>query len=214
MNRNSLNIIEDCISTCGKWVNIEVVSDSIYVEFKQVQLFNNNPNLKENYTYDSNLAIRFAENSFFSILYNNEEDISFLDEIKTYDSSFSISFEKNIKEDNFKFQNIDYLNSIIDDYEHETIFIENYKNNLENSGPDFILTFISDDIVICVGGNRLHIFNDIESLDDNEVLKLSNKWAKYYLKYWQLKGSPEELDYDPVCEVNPINLPKPKKKIL
>lgn len=207
MNRNSLNIIEECISTCGKWINMEVVNDSIYVEFKHVQLFNNNTNLKEDYTYDSNLAIRFSDNSFFTILYNNKEDISFLDEIKTYDSSFSISFEKDLKKDNFKFQNIDYLNSIIDDYEHETIFIENYKDNLENPGPDFILTFISEGIVICIGGNNLHIFNDIESLNDKEVLNLSNKWAMYYLKYWKLKGSPEELDYDPVCEAVPIDLP-------
>jgi hypothetical protein len=54
----------------GKWASIEVSQDSIYLGFKNVEL--GNPK-----SSDMSLTIRFAEDSFLSVFYNNIWDVDF-----------------------------------------------------------------------------------------------------------------------------------------
>ena len=65
MNTRSLKLIRDVIINSGKWTSIEIAQDSIYVEFKNVEL--GTPKSNE----EMSLTVRFAQDSFFTVFYNN-----------------------------------------------------------------------------------------------------------------------------------------------
>ena len=65
---------------------------------------------------------------------------------------------------------------------------------------DFLLTVALDKIAIVCGANQLHFFNDFESLNDEDIKKLSNQWCVYWLDYWKNKN---KYEYDSSCEVFP-----------
>ena len=72
MNARSLRLIRDVIINSGKWTSIEVSQDSIYMEFRDVELGGSK------YRDEMSLTVRFAEDSFFTVFYNNIWDIEFL----------------------------------------------------------------------------------------------------------------------------------------
>ncbi|AGN17100.1 MULTISPECIES: hypothetical protein [Methanobrevibacter] len=206
MNRQSYNILEDVISKSGIWTALEVVGDSIYLDFEHVQLYNPSEGKCSDSIHDSRISIRFADNSLFSILYNDKEDIGFLKNTHGLDNNFLIEFSKKLDCSKFKFQNLGFINDLYMEFENELIFLDNFKDESGENVPDFILSFTSDDIAICVGGNSLNVFNDFESLSDYDILELSNKWVRYYLEYWRKKGTELELPYDPLCEESLLDL--------
>lgn len=71
MNIRSLKLIRDVIINSGKLTSVEIAQDSIYLEFKDVEL--GVPKESE----DFSLTVRFASNSFLSAFYNNIWDIDF-----------------------------------------------------------------------------------------------------------------------------------------
>ena len=72
MNTRSLKLIRDVIINSGKWTSIEMAQDSIYLEFKDVEL--GTPKSND----EMSLTVRFAEDSFFTVFYNDIWDIDFL----------------------------------------------------------------------------------------------------------------------------------------
>ena len=72
MNVKSLNLIRDVLINSGKWTSIEVSQDSIYLQFRDVEL--GTPRADESFS----LVVRFAEDSFFTVFYSNIWDIDFL----------------------------------------------------------------------------------------------------------------------------------------
>ena len=58
MNTRSLKLIRDVIINSGKWTSIEIAQDSIYLEFKDIEL--GKPKANE----DMSLTVRFAGDSF------------------------------------------------------------------------------------------------------------------------------------------------------
>ena len=153
MNRQSYDILEDVISKSGIWTALEVVGDSIYLDFEHVQLYNPSKGKDSDSIHDSQISIRFADNSLFSILYNDKEDIEFLKNTHGLDNNFLIEFSKKLVYSEFKFQNFDFINDLDMKFENELIFLDNFKDESGENVPDFILSFTSDDIAICVGGN-------------------------------------------------------------
>ncbi|MDR0900727.1 MAG: hypothetical protein LBM26_03615 [Methanobrevibacter sp.] len=69
MNQKTLNLMEEAISTAGKWTELEIGNDSIQLEFDNVQLYK--PTLDSREIHSSQIAIRLADNVSFSIFYNN-----------------------------------------------------------------------------------------------------------------------------------------------
>ena len=57
MNVRSLKLIRDVIINSGKWTSIEIAQDSVYLEFKDVEL--GTPKHDEEFS----LTVRFAEDS-------------------------------------------------------------------------------------------------------------------------------------------------------
>ena len=100
MNQKTLNLMEEAISTAGKWTWMEIADDSIQLEFDNVQL--HNPRLNEFKSHSSIIAIRLANNSFFKLFYNNDEDEKF--EKDFLDIVYEASYSLNNK--NFKFQDL------------------------------------------------------------------------------------------------------------
>lgn len=209
MNKKTYNLLEDVISASGRWTALEVVNDSIYIDFSDVQLYNisydNDPNLSSG----CEISIRFAENSLFSIFYNNDEDVEFIKEAKGLDNNFLIELNKKLDVGQFKFQNIAFSNKLCENFQNELVFLDNI-NDTNMEFPDFILSFSCENLAICIGGNSLNFFNNFESLNDNDILELSNQWSRYYLEYWIKKGSKKQLKEDVLCELSPLEIKKPK----
>jgi|GEM_PF-1898492 len=253
MNNRSIKIIEEAISK-GKWTWLEFDnnSNSIYLEFINLRL-SSNPILNK-YSYKGELAIRFGQNIYFSIFYNDCDDLKFLnldndlfnkiflsDELLTdFYSYFYKEFSLDVVD--FKFNDFDFLNKIKNDFSKTNILINNckrdYSINSNNSNStidsavscsdsavsccdsansssdstsssigsfsDFLLCFRCENIAIVVGGNFVNCFNDFETLNDDDIKRLSNNWYLYFLNYWNKKGTDEELEFDLLCEEFPL----------
>ena len=211
MNNRSKEIIEDAISQ-GKWTWIEIDdnSNSLYLEFENLKL-SSRPILDN--SYRGELAIRFGQNIYLSIFYNKKEDLGFfkfdndylshlLDSNEFLTEKFPYFYQelsKKVME--FKFQDYDYLKEITGNYKFKKVLADKRD---QNENYDFLLSFECEEIAIAVGGDFINFFNDFESLDDDEIKRVSNTWMMYYLDYWNKKGTDKEYEEDPRCEEFPL----------
>ena len=211
MNNRSKEIIEDAISQ-GKWTWIEIDdnSNSLYLEFENLKL-SSRPILDN--SYRGELAIRFGQNIYLSIFYNKKDDLGFfkfdndylshlLDSNEFLTEKFPYFYQelsKKVME--FKFQDYDYLKEITGNYKFKKVLADKRD---QNENYDFLLSFECEEIAIAVGGDFINFFNDFESLDDDEIKRVSNTWMMYYLDYWNKKGTDKEYEEDPRCEEFPL----------
>ena len=214
MNSRSKEIIEEAISQ-GKWTWLEIDnnSNSLYLEFENLKL-SSQPILDN--SYRGELAIRFGQNIYLSLFYNDKEDLRFLRFNEDYfneliDSNsylterfpyFYHEFSKKVNR--FKFQDFDYFNEIKNKYDSKKVLVDNRNKKDENDDHDFLLSFECENIAIAVGGDFINFFNDFESLDDDEIKRVSNNWVLYYLNYWNKKGTDREYEEDMLCEEFPL----------
>ena len=211
MNNRSKEIIEEAISQ-GKWTWLEVDnnSNSLYLEFENLKMasqpiFDN--------SYRGELAIRFGQNIYLSLFFNKKEDLSFLKFNEEYLNQFLDSnqfiterfpyfyqeFSKKVQK--FKFQDGEYLNEIEGKYVNKKDLLDNRN---ENKACDFSLLFECDGLAVSVGGDFVNCFNDFESLNDDEIKRVSNNWILYYMDYWNKKGTSKEYPADLLCEEYPL----------
>ena len=108
MNIMSLKLIRDVIINSGKLTSVEIAQDSIYLEFKDVEL--GVPKESE----DFSLTVRFASNSFLSAFYNNIWDIDFLAKYNFKNQILSEEVLYDIVD--IKFIDFEYLNTFFYDY--------------------------------------------------------------------------------------------------
>lgn len=211
MNSRSKEIIEEAISQ-GKWTWLEIDenSNSLYLEFENLKL--SSQAIFDN-SYKGELAIRFGQNIYLSLFYNEKEDLSFLNFNPDYFNHlinsdefitekypyFYQEFSKHVLK--FKFHDYDYLNEIKGQYSNQKVLVDKREDN-ENF--DFLLSFECEDLAIVVGGDFINCFNDFESLNDDEIKRVSNNWVLYYLDYWNKKGTEKEYAEDLLCEEFPL----------
>lgn len=192
MNIRSLKLIRDVIINSGKLTSVEIAQDSIYLEFKDVEL--GVPKESE----DFSLTVRFASNSFLSAFYNNIWDIDFLAKYNFKNQILSEEVLYDIVD--IKFIDFEYLNTFFYDYKKiKTItVVEDF--SIHNIRNDFFMLIKTKEIAIVVGGDQMDFFSPFEKLDDVSLRELSNQWMLYFLKY-HLKRN---LIKDPMCENHPL----------
>ena len=211
MNSRSEEIIEEAISQ-GRWTWLEIDnnSNSLYLEFENLKL--SSQPIYDN-SYRGELAIRFGQNIYFALFFNEKEDLNFLrfnedymnqllesDEFIT--DRFPYFYQEFLKPiTKFKFQDYDYLDEIKGRYNHKKDLADNRD---DNKSFDFLLSFECEDIAIAVGGDFVNCFNDFESLNDDEIKRVSNNWILYYMDYWNKKGTEKEYEVDLLCEEFPL----------
>lgn len=221
MNKRSKEIIEDAFSQ-GKWTWLEIDgnSDSLYLEFEKLrfvsrlvinQLYDlSNTNYEQDYRGE--LAIRFGQNLYFSLFYNETDDLDFLDldndylerllsgdeKITDENSYFFKNFELEVK--NFKFQDLELKMDIIRRFKNRKVLID----SSQNQNYDFFLCFECENIAAILGGDMINFFNDYDALNDDEIKRISNNWYMYYMDYWNKKGSEKEYELDLLCEEIPL----------
>ena len=194
MNVKSLNLIRDVLINSGKWTSIEVSQDSIYLQFRDVEL--GTPRADESFS----LVVRFAEDSFFTVFYSNIWDIDFLSKYNYKYHLLSEEFKFNVKE--VKFIDFEYLNTFFYNFKKEKSFSVVEDFDIHNIRNDFFMLLETDEIAIVVGGNQMDFFSPFERLDDDSLKELSNQWMLYFLKYQQKRN----LIKDPMCENHPLSL--------
>ena len=111
MNVRSLKLIRDVIINSGKWTSIEIAQDSVYLEFKDVEL--GAPKHYEEFS----LTVRFAEDSFFTAFYNNIWDIDFLSKYDYKNQLLSEEVYFEVKD--IKFIDFEYLNTFFYNFKRE-----------------------------------------------------------------------------------------------
>lgn len=190
MKQKTLKLMEEAISSAGRWTWLELANDSIQLEFEDIQLYK--PSLKKYDNHSSEIAIRLADNAFFTIFYNKDNDINFIEELD--DFSYKVS------NNGIKFQNFDFLKEIANSYDHRKSLVGNSLNNDYNVDVDFLLVIDFGDIAIACGANQLNFFNDFEALNDEDIKKFSNQWWVYWVDYWKAKETDNKYEYDPACE--------------
>ena len=191
MNTRSLKLIRDVMINSGKWTSIEVSQDSIYLGFKNVEL--GNPK-----SGDMSLTVRFAEDSFLSVFYNNIWDIDFLSRYDFKNHLLSEEFSYDVKE--VKFIDFEYLNTFFANYKSEKTISVDEEFSIHNIRNDFFMLVETKDLAFVVGGNQMDFFTPFERLDDASLRELSNDWMLYFLNY-HLKRN---IIKDPMCENHPL----------
>ena len=192
MNTRSLKLISEVIVNSGKWNSIEISKDSVYIEFKDVEL--GTPKSDEGFS----LTARFAEDSFFTVFYNNIWDIDFLSKFNYKHHLLSEHVFFKVKE--VKFIDFEKLNSFFYDFKDEKTFSMNDDFDIHNIRNDFFMLADCGDVAIVAGGNQMDFFSPFERLDDASLRELSNDWMLYLLNY-HLKRN---LIKDPMCENHPL----------
>ena len=192
MNIRSLKLIRDVIINSGKWTSIEIAQDSIYIEFKDVELG------KPKGDDEMSLTVRFAEDSFFTIFYNNIWDIDFLSK---YDyKNQLLSEEVFFKVKDIKFIDFEYLNTFFYNFKSEKTISTIEDFDIHNIRNDFFMLVETKEIAFVVGANQMDFFTPFERLDDASLRELSNDWMLYFLNY-HLKRN---IIKDPMCENHPL----------
>ena len=192
MNIRSLKLIRDVIINSGKWTSIEIAQDSIYIEFKDVELG------KPKGDDEMSLTVRFAEDSFFTIFYNNIWDIDFLSK---YDyKNQLLSEEVFFKVKDIKFIDFEYLNTFFYNFKSEKTISTIEDFDIHNIRNDFFMLVETKEIAFVVGANQMDFFTPFERLDDASLRELSNDWMIYFLNY-HLKRN---IIKDPMCENHPL----------
>ena len=192
MNTRSLKLIRDVIINSGKWTSIEIAQDSIYIEFKDVELG------KPKGDDEMSLTVRFAEDSFFTVFYNNIWDIDFMSK---YDfKNQLLSEEVFFKVEDIKFIDFEYLNTFFYNYKSEKTISTSEDFDTHNIRNDFFMLVESKDIAFAVGADQMDFFTPFERLDDASLRELSNDWMLYFLNY-HLKRN---IIKDPMCENHPL----------
>ena len=192
MKARSLKLIEEAVVNSGKFSSLEISQDSIYMEFTNVEL--GTPKGDD----DLSLTIRFAEDSFISVFYNNIWDIDFLSSYDFKNQLLSTIIDFKIKK--IRFIDFEYLNVFFSDYSKEKTISSEDNFSIHNIRNDFFVLFEADEIAVVAGGNQMDFFTPHERIDDDILKELSNQWIFYFLNY-QLK---RKLIKDPMCENHPL----------
>jgi len=103
MNVRSLKLIREVMINSSKLTSVEIAQDSIYLEFKDVEL--GVPKESEDFP----LTVRFAVDSFITAFYNNIWDIDFLAKYNFKNQILSEEVLYDIVE--VKFIDFEYLNT-------------------------------------------------------------------------------------------------------
>ena len=192
MNTRSLKLIRDVLINSGKVTSIEISQDSMYLEFKNVEL--GNPKSNE----EMSLTVRFAEDSFFTVFYNNIWDVDFMSKYDYKKQLLSQEISFDIKE--IKFIDFEYLNTFFYNFKSEKSISGVEDFNIHNIRNDFFMLVDTKEVGFAVGGNQMDFFTPFERLDDASLRELSNEWMLYFLNY-HLKRN---IIKDPMCENHPL----------
>ena len=192
MNTRSLKLIRDVMINSGKVTSVEISQDSIYIEFKDVEL--GNPKSNE----EMSLTVRFAEDSFFTVFYNNIWDVDFMSKYDYKKQLLSQEIFFDIKE--IKFIDFEYLNTFFYNFKSEKSISSVEDFSIHNIRNDFFMLVDTKDVGFAVGGNQMDFFTPFERLDDVSLRELSNEWMLYFLNY-HLKRN---IIKDPMCENHPL----------
>ena len=195
MNTRSLKLIRDVVINSGKWTSIEIAQDSIYLEFKDIEL--GKPKSDE----ELSLTVRFAGDSFFTVFYNNIWDIDFLSKYDYKNQLLSEEVSFNVED--IQFIDFEYLNTFFHDYKSEKSVSGVDDFSIHNIRNDFFMLVKTKDIAFAVGGNQMDFFTPFERLTDSSLRELSNEWMMYFLTYHQKRN----IIKDPMCENHPL-MPK------
>ena len=192
MNTRSLKLIRDVMINSGKVTSVEISQDSIYLEFKDVEL--GNPKSNE----EMSLTVRFAEDSFFTVFYNNIWDVDFMSKYDYKKQLLSQEIFFDIKE--IKFIDFEYLNTFFYNFKSEKSISGVEDFSIHTIRNDFFMLVDTKDVGFAVGGNQMDFFTPFERLDDASLRELSNEWMLYFLNY-HLKRN---IIKDPMCENHPL----------
>lgn len=192
MNVRSLKLIRDVMTNSGILTSVEISQDSIYLEFKDVEL--GVPKESEDFP----LIVRFASESFFTVFYNNIWDIDFLAKYNFKNQLLSEEVLYDIVE--VKFIDFEYLNTFFYNYKKEKTISVVEDFDIHNIRNDFFMLIETKEIAIVVGGNQMDFFTKFERLDDDSLRELSNQWMLSFLKY-HLKRN---IIKNPIYENHPL----------
>ncbi len=192
MNVRSLKLIREVMINSSKLTSVEIAQDSIYLEFKDVEL--GVPKESEDFP----LTVRFAVDSFITAFYNNIWDIDFLAKYNFKNQILSEEVLYDVVE--VKFIDFEYLNTFFYNFKKEKTISVVDDFDIHNIRNDFFMLIETKDMAIAVGGNQMDFFTKYEKLDDASLRELSNQWMLSFLRY-HLKRN---IVKNPIFENHPL----------
>ncbi len=205
INKEALGILADAISDAGAWQWWHLENDMLQLEFCGVQLYDESKPKKDTHTMDV-IAIRFFGNVFAVFLDDLDEDTTRPWYERFYDDEIP-AFEC----DGYalKFDNPEYAKEVYDGYRNQ-IPITPFDGMNTLTGANHLIAVKCGDTGVVAGGDRMVAVNKNGSISEEEIEPLSRKWWEYWKKYWRLRGTPNALQKDQICEVTiPVDTKDP-----
>ena len=190
MNPRTFKIIEE-VSSQGiwSWLEIDNLSNSLYLEFQNLKLLEDMVIWGDD--YNGNLAIRFGDNLSLTIFYNNVSDCKFLkfkeEELEDLFSSdiqiidkldyFYREFSKDICK--LKFQDYEYLEELSVNFKNKKVLIIGFAR----SGYEAAKVLIKKGNIVV-----LNDFKERDKQEEDKVVELENMGVKFVFG-----GHPDDL---------------------
>lgn len=201
MEAKTLEILADAISDIGSWQWWDEADDIFQLEFSDVLLLDETK--LEGATRASVVALRFSGNAFAVFLDNLEEKSEKEWYRRFYDDEIR-EFEITV-DDVLRFDDVDLAESVLDRFKNKTP-MKRFDDRRVLGSTEHILAGTCGDVGFVVGGDDLAVIGGKGKFSESEIEDAAERWWDYWRSYWQLRGTPDALAKDWICEVTiPIN---------
>ncbi len=189
MEKESLKILAKAISDVGCWCWWVTDINLVQLEFRGVQLLNNN-SLDKN-SKSAHIALRFSENDFLIFFDKNEENDWHIKLQKDEIEPFPIHY------DFFEFNNNEMINEIERAYTNKIVIKENKKMD----GIKNVLVFKAGSVAVVIGGDIFGVYDRDGEITEKNLLERNKLWWIFWKDYWEERETNEAYNKDYACEV-------------
>jgi hypothetical protein len=193
MDIDALSMLADAISDVGSWWCWQVEGDTVQVEFRDVQLYDESKPEREPHSTDV-LAVRFRGHAF-AVFLDNLDEVGWHERFRD-DDSILYPIESYAP----AFDNAEGAESLLDDYKnHVSINCVDPSETL--STAKHLLYARCGEVAFIVGGDKMVVIGNKGKYTTEEIKVSAEKWWAYWKTYWELRGTEAAYPTDYVCEI-------------
>lgn len=195
MKKEVLDVLTTAISDVGYWRWWTTEEDAISLEFGGVLLYDETKVDKE--AKSSTIALMFYDNSFLLCLDNYEDE----EDSKWYNDLHEDLIEPfTLDPEGLRFQDSAFAKQLLSGYKHVNELVNHSVADAIDSAKCLVACRI-DDVAFIAGGDKMYVVGNAGDLEEEDILKASEKWWEYWRDYWKKMDTPEAYEKDYACEV-------------
>lgn len=192
MDAETLDLLAGAISDVGAWNWWHVKGDTVQMEFRDVQLYDESKSEREARSTDI-LAVCFHGHAFAVFLDDMDDD----------------GWHQRFQNDSSLFYPIDACELAFDDAGKAEALLNDYKNKKFIKDFNGLESISSARHILCarcegdgfvVGEDEVAVVGEKGRYTEEEIETAARKWGEYWRTYWKLRGTDQAYEADFACE--------------